>query len=161
MINIPESIDSMQWQRMQWITFSKVIPANSNGSDVVQVSDDGHFKSYYMGGQYTTLTAADTDGGAATTLIKIVDNGRRWDIIDNLAPMSLYCSPGRQRSSGIAGDPSNPLFEPIEFPYIFLAGTTIRIEYSNTAAYANTIWLIWYGDKIFKNFAAPNPRNQQ
>lgn len=160
MINVPESINDMSYQRMQWITFSKTVPANTNGSDVVQISDDGHFKSVFLGGQYSSLTAEDTDGGACQISVKIVDNGRRWDIIDNLTPMSLFCSPGRQRSSGIAGDPSNPLFYPVEFPYIFLAGTTIRVEYANAAAYANTFWLIWYGDKLFKDFSAPTPRNQ-
>lgn len=161
MINIPESIDAMSWQRMQWITFSKVVPANSQNSDVVQISDDGHFKSAYMGGQFTALTAQDADGGDCPISVKIVDNGRRWEIIDNLTPMSLFCTPGRQRVSGVAGDPSNPLFVPVEFPYIFLAGTTIRVEYANNAAYANTFWLIWYGDKQFKSSKFPTPRNQQ
>lgn len=161
MINIPETIDSMSWQRMQWLTFSKTIPANSQTSDVLQISSDGHFKSYYLGGQFETRTAVATDGGACQISIKIVDNGRRWDILDNLTPMSLFCSPGRQRVSGVAGDPNNPLFYPVEFPYIFLAGTTIRVEYANAAAYANTFWLIWYGDKVFKDFSAPTPRNQR
>lgn len=161
MIRIPETLQDMEWQRMQWITYSKAIPANSNGSDVIQISDDGHFKSYYLGGQYTTLTAQSTDGGACQVSIRIVDNGRRWNILDNLAPMSLFCSPGRQRSSGVAGDPSNPLFYPVEFPYIFLAGTSISIEYANAAAYANTIWLVFYGDKLFKDFSAQTPRNAE
>lgn len=161
MIKVPESINEMSYQRMQWITFHKTVPANTNGSDVVQVSDDGHFKSYYLGGMYSTLAGQTTDGGACQISVKIVDNGRRWDILDNLTPMSLFCSPGRQRSSGVAGDPGNPLFYPIEFPYIFLAGTTIRVEYANAAAYANDLWLIWYGDKIFKDFSAPVPRNQE
>jgi len=161
MINIPQSIDQMSWERMLWLTFSKTVPANTSGSDVVQISDDGHFKSYYLGGQFTSLTAEDTDGGACGINVKIHDNGRRWDIIDNLTPMSLFCSPGRQRSSGVAGDPSNPLFYPVEFPYIFMAGTTIRVEYTNTLAYANTFWLIWYGEKLFKNNSSQTPRNQQ
>lgn len=161
MMRIPESIDEMSYQRMQWITFSKTIAANTNGSDTVSISDDGHFKSYYLGGQYTSQVAGPADGGACLVSIKIVDNGRRWDVLDNLTPMSLFCSPGRQRASGIAGDPSNPLFVPVEFPYIFLAGTTIRIEYANAADYANTLWLVWYGDKLFKDFSAPQPRNQE
>jgi len=161
MITVPESIDEMSFERMQWVTFHKLIPAGANNSDVVQISDDGHFKSFYMGGQYTTRTGESTDGGACQVSVKIVDNGRRWDIIDNLAPMSLFTSPGRQRVSGVAGDPSNPLFVPIEFPYIFLAGTTIKIEYANASAYANDLWLIWYGNKVFKDFSAPVPRNQQ
>jgi len=161
MIRVPESIDEMSWQRMQWVTFSKTVAAGANNSDVIQISDDGHFKSYYLGGQYTSLSAEDTDSGQCPISIKISDNGRRWDIMDNLAPMSLFCSPGRQRSSGVAGDPSNPLFVPVEFPYIFLAGTTIRIEYANNAQYANTFWLIFYGDKVFKDFSAPSPGQQQ
>lgn len=161
MIRIPETLEDMSWQRMQWITFSQAIEANTSGSRTIAISDDGHFKSYYLGGQYTTLTAQSTDGGACNLSVRIVDNGRRWHIIDNLCPMSLFCSPGRQRSSGVAGDPSNPLFYPVEFPYFFLAGTSMSIEYTNAAAYANTIWLIFYGDKVFKEFTAQTPRNQE
>lgn len=160
-MNITEKIQRMNYERLQWISFSKLVPANSNGSDVVQISDDGAFESLFLGGQYTTLTGEETDGGACTVSVKIHDNGRRWDIIDNLVPMSLFCSPGRQRSSGVAGDPSNPLFYPIEFPYMFLAGTSIRVEYSNSSDFANQIWLIWYGDKKFKDFNAQNPPNSQ
>lgn len=160
MINIPKTIEEMDWQRLQWLSFSQTVAANTSGSQNLKVSDAGHFKSYYLGGQYTTLTAETTDGGACLMSVKITDNGRRWEIFDNLIPMSLFCSPGRQRSSGVAGDPSNPLFYPIEFPYIFLAGTSIKIEWTNAAAYANTFWLIWYGDIIFKDFEAQRPRNQ-
>lgn len=160
MIKVPESLEDMSFERLQWISYSKTIPANTNGSDPVLISKDGHFKSFYLGGQYTTLTAEDADGGACQVSVKIIDNGRRWAILDNLTPMSLFCSPGRQRSSGVAGDPSNPLYYPIEFPYYFLAGTNFTVEYSNASAYANTIWLIFYGNKEFVNFSAQTPRDQ-
>lgn len=158
MIPVPESLDKMSWERLQYLSFSRSIDANSSGVRTVQVSDDGDFQSYYLGGQYTTLTAEDTDGGACLLSVKIHDNGRHWDIFDNLIPMSLFCTPGRQRASGVAGDPSNPLFEPIEFPYRFMAGTSIRVEYSSSAGYANTIWLVWYGLRILKKFSAPTPQ---
>ena len=150
MIPVPQSLEEMNWRRLQWLSFSFAIPANSNGTDTVLISDDGNFQSYYLGGQFTSLTAADTDGGACLITVQLHDNGRNYDIFDNLLPMSLFCSPGRQRASGVAGDPSNPLFEPVEFPYKFLAGTSIRVDFANAAAYANTFWLVWYGMREFK-----------
>jgi hypothetical protein len=154
-LDVNQLLDQMSWQRLQILTFSQVIPANTQNSQVVQISDDGHFHCKYLGGQFTTLTGAAADGGACTTSIKISDNGRRWDIMDNLIPMSLFCNPGRQRVSGVAGDPSNPMFYPVDFDYTFLAGTTIRIEFANSAAFANTIWLAFYGEKLFKGSGAP------
>lgn len=158
MIKIPETIEDMSWRRLNWLSFHRVIPAGGNGTGTVSIGDDGNFQSYYLGGQFTTLTAEDTDGGACQISVKIFDNGLKWEIFDNLMPLSLYCSPGRQRASGVAGDPSNPLFEPVEFPYKFIAGSTIRVDFANAAQYANEFWLIWYGNKEFKDFAAPPPR---
>ena len=150
MIPVPKNLEEMDWRRLQWLSFSVSIAANSSGTQTVLISDDGHFRSFYLGGQFTTLTAEDTDGGACLVSVQLHDNGRNWDLFDNLIPMSLFCTPGRQRASGVAGDPSNPLFEPIEFPHTFLAGTSIRVDYTNAAAYANTIWLVWYGLREFK-----------
>lgn len=150
LVDVNQEINDTAWQRLQWVSFSKVVAAGENNAKPVEISDDGHFFCKYLGGMYTTLTAADTDGGACGTSVKISDNGRKWDIMDNLTPMSIFTTPGRQRSSGVAGDPGNPLFSPIEFDYKFQAGTSIRVEYANNLAFANTIWLVFYGMKMFK-----------
>lgn len=157
--NVLNSLKSMEFERLNWLSFYFNIPANTNGAKTVDVSSDGSFKAWYLGGQYTTLTAEDTDSGACDVSIKLTDNGRRWEIFDNLIPMSLFCNPGRQRASGVAGDPSNPLYEPIFFPHHFLPNSKIKVEYANDSAYANKVWLIWYGMRIFEEegFNAQEP----
>jgi hypothetical protein len=158
MINVPQLIDEQSRQRLQWISFSKEVPANTTGSDTISISDDGHFLAHYIGGQYTSKYLVEeeaTDSGACALSVKLHDNGRRWDIIDNPVPLSLFLTPGRQRTSGLTGDPDNPLFSPLEFEYLFLSGTTIRVEYANSSDYANLFWLIFYGEKLFKEFSAP------
>lgn len=155
MYSVPQNIDQMSWRRMQWISFSRNIAANTTGNGTLGISDDGDFYCSFIGGQYTTQIAGPADGGACLVSVQITDNGKRWQIIDNLIPMSIFCNPGRQRVSGVAGDPSNPLFYPIEFPYIFGSGTSIRIDFANASAQANDFWLVFYGEKVFKSFSAP------
>jgi hypothetical protein len=149
MYSVPKNIDDMSWIRMEWLSFSRDIAANTTGNGPVGISDNGDFHCKYLGGQYTTQVAGPADGGACLVSIQITDNGKRWQIFDNLVPMSLFANPGRQRVSGVAGDPSNPLFYPIEFPYIFTSGTSIRIDFANASAFANNFWLVFYGERHF------------
>ena len=143
-------MERADYRKLKWITFSESLTASSNGSQQISISDDAHFLCHYLGGEFTTLTAEDTDGNANGISIKITDNGKSYPIFDNLIPCSIFLSPGRQRSSGIAGDSSNPLFTPIEFEHPFAAGTSIQIEWANNLAYANTLTLVFYGEWVAK-----------
>ena len=148
--NPVKMIDRAVYRKLKWLSWSKAIAANSNGSQALTLSDDAHFLCRYLGGEFTSLTAESTDGGANGISIKLTDNGKSYPMFDNLIPVSIFLTPGRARSSGIAGDPSNPLFSPIEFYHPFSAGTSIQIEYANALAYENTLTLVFYGEYVAK-----------
>lgn len=141
-------IERADYRKLKWVSFSEELAATANGTNQISISDDAHFLCRYLGGEFTTLTAIGTDGGANGISIKITDNGKSYPMFDNLIPISLFCSPGRQRQSGVAGDPSNPLFVPIEFYHPFNAGTSIQIEWANNLAYKNVLTLVFYGEWV-------------
>jgi hypothetical protein len=123
------------------------VPANSSAVFSIAVGADGHFEAQEMTAQFTTLTGAAADGGANGLSLMIWDDGRDLRLFNDFIPLSLLASPGRQRASGVAGDPSNQLFFPLPFNYLFLAQSTIRLELRSVLAYANDFALCFHGLK--------------
>ncbi len=151
---VNDLMSSMDWERYQLLTFHKTIPALGNGMESKKISTDGHFECLYLGGTYTSLDAGPIDTGTCPVSVMLEDAGRHWKSFEGLIPMNLWASPGRVRSSGIAGDPSHPLFKHSIFEYTFNAGTEIEISYANSANYANEFWLLFIGERLFKNAPA-------
>lgn len=126
---------------------SGIIPANDQQTFNVAISADAHFLNTFFTGDVTTLDAGGADGGQVQCSCQLFDNGRNLNLFDNPIPLSLFLSPGRTRASGIAGDPSNSLFFPIEFNYVFLASSTIRLVMTNAAATDNVFRWCFMGYK--------------
>lgn len=125
------------------------VAAGAQNTTTIAVTSDGHFRLKWILGSYTTQVAGPADGGANLTSLQLLDNGRGGAALwDTLIPCHLFMSPGRQRVSAVAGDPSNALFFPMEFNYLFLANTTIQMIGANAAGLANRIDLLLVGEKI-------------
>jgi len=135
-----------------WYPFGVDIPANDRNQDSITISSDGDFWCQYITGQYTTKIAGPVDGGANGISIKLSDNGWNVPLFNGLIPISLFLSPGRVRVSGVAGDPSHQLFYPIEFDHVFLAKSTIEIEWASNLDFENRLDLCFMGRKIRKQF---------
>lgn len=121
----------------------------------ISVSSDAHFRCRYITASYTTLDVGGADGGANGITMQLVDQGRSLTLFDDQISAELFSSPGRQRSSGVAGDPSNQLFYPIDFDYMFLANSTIFCDLRNTLATANTFNICFHGSKYRVDFNQP------
>ena len=117
----------------------------------VDISADSAFHCQSITGQFTTLTGAAADGGANGLTMQWFDDGRDLRLFNDFIPCSLVFSPGRQRSSGVAGDPSNQLFFPIEFDYLFKPTSAFRIEVRSTLAFANDFQICLHGTKYLAN----------
>ena len=126
---------------------SKSVAANSSDTLTIAITSDSHFLCKEITGTFTTLTGAATDGGANGMNFRVRDEGRGLQLFNNEIPCSLAFSPGRVRTSGVAGDPSHQLFWPKEFIYPFLASSTITIALTNNLAYANTFSIDFWGTK--------------
>lgn len=126
----------------------KSVPANGTNTLTIPITSDAHFLCRQVTGSYTTLTGAAVDGGANGINFRITDEGRNIKLFNTQIPASLILSPGRARSSGVAGDPSHNLFYPLELRYPFLASSSIIIDLSSTLAFANTFKIAFFGTKF-------------
>lgn len=127
---------------------SGVVPAGGQQTFNVAISADAHFLCTYFTGDVTSLNGgAGADGGQVQVSCQLFDNGRNLSLFDNAIPLSLFLSPGRTRTSGTAGDPSNSLFFPVEYNYLFLASSTIRMVMTNAATDDNVFRWCFHGYK--------------
>ena len=74
----------------------------------------------------TGYRVAGADDGVNHLSMRLNDTGRSLKLFEEFIPCSLFMSPGRTRTTGIAGDPSHQLFFPIEFDYTFIPNSTIQ-----------------------------------
>jgi hypothetical protein len=141
-------------EKYQFFYYSSgAVPAAGQQTFNVAISADAHFLCTYITGDCTSLAGgAGADGGQILTSCQIFDNGRNLNLFDAAIPLNLFLSPGRTRSSGVAGDPSIGLFFPIEFNYLFFASSTIRLVMTNAAADINTYRMCFHGYKYRVNF---------
>lgn len=127
------------------------VPANSSAIFEIAISADAAFHAQSVTGEFTTLNAGGADGGANGLTMQWFDDGRDLRLFNDFIPCSLVFSPGRQRSSGIAGDPSQQLFFPIEFDYLFKPTSTFRCEVRNSLATDNNFQMCFHGTKYLEN----------
>ena len=127
------------------------VPASGGDFFNITISADADFECHSITGFYTTQTAGPVDGGANTLSMQIQESGRDLKLFNDLIPLSVFFSPGRQRASLVAGDPSNQLFFPIEFNYLFKSKADIQIEVRNTADLQNYFFICFHGTKYLIN----------
>lgn len=125
------------------------VPANAGGPDLtIDIKRDAHFECFFITGSFTTLNAAGADDGTNHISLRISDGSNDLKLMDNFVPASLFLSPGRVLSAGVAGNPSNQLFYPFPFYHIFPANGAIIVESQNNGATANVINLLFWGRKL-------------
>lgn len=137
---------------------SKIVPANGSTTKEIAISADAHFRCLNFTGNFTTLNAGGADDGVNHLSCRLEDTGRSLRLFDDFIPLSLFMSPGRTLSSGIAGDPSNQLFYPIEFDYTFLANSTIELSMKNDGATDNVFKWCFHGTKYRVQFEGEEER---
>lgn len=132
---------------------NKVIPTLANGGSdtlTIPITSDAHFLCQEITGFYTTMNE-DADDGVNHISFNITDEGRSIKLFNTLTPANLVFSPGRQRTAGEAGDPSNALFYPKKFIYPFQASSQIVIDLKNNASNVNTFSICFWGTKFRTN----------
>lgn len=162
-INIGKLKDLQVLQHVNVLKAEVSVPAVAAGGSAavtVNVSNEGDFICQDITGSFSTLAIsaappAGLDDGVNYLSVKIRDTGNGTDLFDDFVPLNLFLSPGRIRTAGIiiapaglAVEPSNQIFFPKRFSYVFEANTNILIEARNTSTFANTFTMAFWGIRV-------------
>lgn len=113
-------------------------------------SIDKWFFSELLNTSFTTIYGAADDGVCRLTHT-IKDRTGDFYLTDGDVPLEVMAIPGRVRSSGVAGDPSNtPCTTGFPLNHLFVPGTYIDESYANTGD-AATVDRVWIGFEFEPN----------
>lgn len=161
-VNIGKLKDLQTRQHFNVLKAEGSVPAVAAGgllNITLNVSNEGDFFCQDITGSFSSLIEAAGpvvhDDGVSHLRAKIRDAGSGTDLFDDYIPLDLFLTPGRTRTAGVilapAGltvEPSNTVFIPKRFVYVFRANTNIQIEVKNDANYANNFVIAFWGVRI-------------
>jgi len=162
-INVGKLKDLQSRQHFNVLQVTGSVPNVAAGgmqNFTINVSNEGDFFCNDITGSFSTLSDTAVPGvawddGVNHLRAKVRDAGSGTDLMDDYVPLDLFLSPGRIRTAGIivapaglAVEPSNTVFFPKRFVYVFRANTNIQIEVKNDSDHANTFTMAFWGIRI-------------
>ena len=158
MIDIRNLMKNFPFERDVSHNVACTVPAVAAGGTIsrdIVINNEVHFVSESITGWYQTQTAGPVDGGACliSVQIKLV---AKYDLFYDAINLASFLSPGRQRASTVAGDPSNALFYPKKFYNLFPARSIIRFNFTSSADLANDVEIVLHG----REFVIANLRDR-
>lgn len=142
-----KKLDLQTLEYLYWIPMRVTVPAGAGADRLIDIKSDAHFDCDYITGNFQTLGAGGADDGSNHVTVRISDNSNDLKLMNSAVPLDLICSPGRVRTPGVAGDPSNGLFYPFPFKHIFGATGGILAEFQNDSATDIVVNLLFVGVK--------------
>jgi hypothetical protein len=132
------------------------VPAGNSLKVLVDVTNLGPFKVDKITGSYETLHNDGTsivDDGVNYLSAKIRDAGRSRTFMDEFIPLPLFMSPGRIRSARATNNttgaaPSQQLYFPLQFEYVFGTSSKIEIEVKNDSNVDLYFDMVFHGTRI-------------
>lgn len=159
----PQSIFALsKKQYSEKLYLSDIIQAGSTQMSKVSVAQYGHFLCQYITGSFSTLYqngGTTIDHGVCTLKALMTDGTGQRRLFNDYIPLSLFLSPGRQKSesaanvvldnaNGLRANASNSLFYPLEFEYFFPANTDILLDVKNSSNVANSYDICFHGVRV-------------
>lgn len=132
-------------------TLAGAVPAfNSANAGRTQLQENiqagFHFWCELLTISFTTVNSAGVDDGVCTLSAQFRDGANQVGLSNTFVDLSLLSAPGRQRTVGLAGDPSNQLDTPgIPWPYLYLETGGIIADISNISNTANDVKMAFNG----------------
>lgn len=132
-------------------TLSGSIPAfNGTQAGALELSEPVqqgfHFWSEILTISFTTLNSAGADDGVNQLTCQFKDGANQLGLTNTFVDLATLSAPGRQRATGIAGDPSNQLGTTgIPFPHLWLAQGSLIADLRNASNTANLFRCTWNG----------------
>lgn len=155
-MNIQEILNVQKYQYQQAIYLEQEIPADEELDASVAITALGHFMLLSMTGSFTTKEGQSEDNGITECSMQLIDGSNHRELFDDFIPCNLFLSPGRIQALAGVGTASNQLFLEYPFVYTFVLNGAILVKLRNTAAFANTVRIMFKGIRIF-----PRNRNEQ
>ncbi len=132
-------------------TLSGSVPAfngsNAGALELTQPIQQGfHFWSEILTISFTTLNSAGADDGVNQITAQFKDGANQLGLSNTFIDLATLSAPGRQRSTGVAGDPSNQLSTAgIPFPHLWLGTGSLIADLRNASNTANNFRGTWNG----------------
>lgn len=116
----------------------------------VQIQVGYHFWAEQLNIVFNTLATEDeetVDTGVCDFSALFKSGGNAVALANDFLDLATIAIPGRQRTAGVAGDPSNGLYEQgFPFPYFFEGSGSIQVELQKAATGpAETAKFVWTG----------------
>lgn len=132
-------------------TLSGSVPAlnspQAGALELTQPIQQGfHFWSEIMTISFTTLNSAGADDGVNQLTCQFKDGANQLGLSNTFIDLATLAAPGRQRATGVAGDPSNQLATTgIPWPHLWLGTGSLIADVRNASNTANLFRVTWNG----------------
>ena len=114
-----------------------------------------HFWSEILTISFTTVNSAGADDGVNQLTCQFKDGANQIGLSNTFVDLSTLAAPGRQRATGLAGDPSNQLATVgIPFPHLWLGTGSLIADLRNASNTANLFRATWNGYLIPESMIA-------
>lgn len=152
-INFDVLFNIQDVQYSEKLFLEDTIPAGSEKMSTLAISSHGHFYCKYITGHISTLFLDGgniKDDGVSHLRAKIIDGGTSRDLTNTYVPLDLLLSPGRVKSNLsttllTTDAPSNTLFYPLEWEYMFSINSYIEFHVKNDSNTPNTFAVCLHG----------------
>ena len=149
-IDIDRIFELQQSQYMTSLPLSVTVDPLQTIDAGINITSLGHFMLLNISGDYTTLNDDPAvDDGTCHIFFQLIDGSNSREIFSEPGKASLYLSPGRSKTSAIAGNDSDSLRLFYNFIYTFPMNGRIIVRVRNDATAANTVNFQFTGIRRF------------
>lgn len=149
-------------QYSEKLLLEDTVPAGSSELGKVAISSLGHFYCQYMTGHFNTLSvqsAETVDDGLDHLRAKLSDGSNQRQLFNDYIPLDLFLSPGRRKDStainfviddaaALLAAPSNNLFYPQPFQYLFTVNSEILFDVKNDSDVDCSYSVVFHGIRL-------------
>lgn len=140
------------------MVLSGEIEAGQSNIITADVSNLGHFYVTYFTGDFSTLALNEgviVDDGVSHLRGQLRDGSNSKNLFSDFTPLNLIMSPGRVKNVNsvnvLIDPPSNNLFYPFPFFYMFTVNSKVILEVKNDSDTKNYVNLILHGVRVLKD----------
>jgi hypothetical protein len=132
-------------------TLSGSVPAfngaQAGALELTQPIQQGyHFWSEILTISFTTINSAGADDGVNQLTCQFKDGANQLGLSNTFVDIATIAAPGRQRATGLAGDPSNQLQTTgVPFPHLWVGTGSLIADLRNASNTANLFRATWNG----------------